>query len=125
MVFALNSTLGCIRKGVASRSRDVILLLCTGEAIPRVLCSSAGHGHAATSVRGEAERPEIVQPEGEKAQGDASLYKHFAGEGRRKKDSARLISVEPGKRRKVSGHKLNYNKFHLNIRKIFFTGQVV
>lgn len=61
--------------------------------------------------------------EEEKAQGDLpTVYKYSVGGGRGKEDGAILISVEPSRRRKDSGHKLKYSKFHLSTRKSFFTG---
>lgn len=88
-----------------------------------MLCPSAPHGHVTASVtEGEAETPEVVPLEEEKAQGGLpTVYKYLIGEGRGKEERAILISVEPSKRRKGSGHKLKYSKSHLSTRKSFFT----
>ncbi|GAB0189356.1 hypothetical protein GRJ2_001400900 [Grus japonensis] len=38
-----NRVLGCIKRDVTSRSREVILPLCSGETLPGVLCPALGH----------------------------------------------------------------------------------
>ena len=82
-----NHILGCIKRSVSSRSREVILPLCFHET-PEVLCpdlgppTQEGHGPAGvgpeedheddqrageTPLQGQAERAEAVQPAEEKA----------------------------------------------------------
>ncbi|KAK4820564.1 hypothetical protein QYF61_001627 [Mycteria americana] len=82
--------LGCIKRSMASRSREVILPLCSAEASPRLLHPalepSAQEGHGAVGagpeeghendlragapiLRGQAERVRTVQPGEEKATG--------------------------------------------------------
>ena len=44
--------------------------------------------------------------------------------GRSQVDEARLFLVLPSKRTRGNGHKLKHRKFHMNVRKNFFTLRV-
>ena len=50
-----------------------------------------------------------------------NVYKYLVGQSQ--VDGARLLSVVPSNRTRGNGHKLECKKFHLNMRKSFFTGE--
>ncbi|KAK4822862.1 hypothetical protein QYF61_020713 [Mycteria americana] len=52
-----------------------------------------------------------------------NMYKHLTGDNEEK--SARLFSVVPSDRTRGNEHRLTHMKFHLNVRKHFFTVRVV
>ncbi|KAK4832384.1 hypothetical protein QYF61_022239 [Mycteria americana] len=71
----------------------------------------------------EAEGAGTVQPREEKAQGNIiSLYKYL--KKRFIEDRDRLFSVVTSDRTRGNGHNLKHRRFHLNIRKHFFTVKV-
>ncbi|KAK4827149.1 hypothetical protein QYF61_015103, partial [Mycteria americana] len=115
-----NSLLGCNRGSVASRSREVIL----------PLCSAVGrHTWSAVSSSGLPSTRKI-QTRWRRVKGLEDLtYKGRAGTGRirgdlerSRDDRARLLSVVSSARTRGNGQKLKYRKFHLNIRKKIFRG---
>lgn len=63
------------------------------------------------------------QPAEQKAQDNlVSVYKHWMGGC--KEDGAKLFSVVHSNKIKSNGHKLEYKKFHLNVREHFLTMRV-
>ncbi|KAK4826369.1 hypothetical protein QYF61_007983, partial [Mycteria americana] len=109
-----NSFLGCIKKGVASRSREMILVLCS--ALVR-------HIWRFVSSPGLLSTRERWTCWSESSNGPQSVYKYLMG--RSKEDGARLFSVVPRDRRRCRGCKMKYRKLHFNIRKNFFTVRFV
>lgn len=141
-----NSLLGCIRKSVASRSSEVLLplysaLLFLGEATSGVLGLVLG-----SPVKGKHKNTEVSQVKTTKMvkgldhlsyrnslrdlgvfnvekrrlrRDPFNVNKYLVGGSKDNRD--RLFSMVPSDRTSVSGHKLKHKKFHLNIRKYFFT----
>jgi len=65
-------------------------------------------------------RAGAVQPGGEKAERNfMNTYKYL--KSKNQADGVRTFSVMPSIRTRGSGYKMEYKKFHLNMRKNFFT----
>jgi len=138
---AANRILSCIKRSVASGSREVILPLYSALVRPQLWNPQAQEGHgpvgagpeeghkddlraAAPLLWGKAERAGAVQPGEEKAAGrpHSSLS---VPEGAYRKDGQNVFSRACCDRTRSNGFKLREGRFRLDIRKKFFTVRAV
>jgi len=135
-----NGILGCIKSSVASRSRDVLLPLCSALGRPRLEYSvqfwapqfkkdeellKRVQWRARKMMRGlehlsfEQRLRELhLFSQKRRLRGDLiNAYKYL--QGRCRKDGARLLSVLPSHKTRDNGHKMKHRMFQLNTRKNF------